>query len=28
MAYITDVLNGVITGEAYGAPQGRVTQIK
>ena len=28
MAYITDVLNGVITAEAYGAPQGRVTQIK
>ena len=28
MAYVTEVLNGVITTEAYGAPQGRETQIK
>ena len=28
MAYVSDVLNGVITAEAYGAPQGRETQIK
>jgi 5'-nucleotidase len=28
MAYITDVLNGVITEEAYGAPAGRETQIR
>ena len=28
MAYVTEVLNGVITAEAYGVPQGRETQIK
>ena len=28
MAYVTDVLNGVITAEAYGAPRGTETQIK
>ena len=28
MAYITDVLNGVISAEAYGEPQGRQTQIR
>ena len=28
MAYISDVLNGKITTEAYGAPQGRMTVIK
>ncbi len=28
MAYVTEVLNGVISEEAYGAPQGRETQIK
>ena len=28
MAYVTEVLNGAITAEAYGAPQGRETQIK
>ena len=28
MAYITDVLNGVVTAEAYGAPRGSETQIK
>ena len=28
MAYVTEVLNGVITEEAYGVPQGRETQIK
>ena len=28
MAYITEVLNGVITAEAYGAPRGSETQIK
>ena len=27
MAYITEVLNGKITAEAYGAPQGRETQL-
>ncbi len=27
IAYITEVLNGTITEEAYGAPQGRETQI-
>ena len=27
MAYITEVLNGDITAEAYGAPAGRETQI-
>ena len=28
MAYITEVLNGTITAEAYGAPRGSQTQIK
>ena len=28
MVYVTEVLNGSITAEAYGAPQGRETQIK
>ena len=28
MAFITDVLNGVITAEAYGAPRGSETQIQ
>ena len=28
MAYITDVLGGVISAETYGEPQGRETQIK
>jgi 5'-nucleotidase len=28
MAYVTDVLNGNITAEAYGAPRGTETQIK
>ena len=28
MAYVSDVLNGVITAEAYGAPRGSETQIK
>ena len=28
MAYVTEVLNGVITEEAYGAPRGSQTQIK
>ena len=28
MAYVTEVLNGTITAEAYGVPQGRETQIK
>ena len=28
MAYVTEVLNGVISAEAYGVPQGRETQIK
>ncbi len=28
MAYITDVLEGKITAEAYGAPRGSETQIK
>ena len=28
MAFITDVLNGTITAEAYGAPRGTETQIK
>jgi 5'-nucleotidase len=28
MEYITEVLNGTITEEAYGAPQGRTTQIR
>ena len=27
-AYIAEALNGVITAEAYGAPQSRETQIK
>ncbi len=28
MAYVGEALNGVITAEAYGEPQGRVTQIR
>ena len=28
MAYVTEVLNGTITAETYGEPQGRETQIK
>ena len=28
IAYVTDVLNGNITTEAYGAPRGSATQIK
>ncbi|MBR6186801.1 MAG: 5'-nucleotidase C-terminal domain-containing protein, partial [Clostridia bacterium] len=28
IAFVRDVLNGKITAEAYGAPQGRETEIK
>ena len=28
MAYVAEVLNGQITAERYGAPAGRMTQIK